>query len=85
MTPSSRPVTRESSALVRDRGARPVIVTITGSILLLRPKGLRSEETLDIAAAWDHAVKQRLARQRAEKAAKKKARAGALKVGRGRR
>jgi hypothetical protein len=62
MTPSSRPVTRESSAYARDRGLRPIIVTIVGSVLLLRPKGLRSEEALDIGAAWDMAVKQRLAR-----------------------
>jgi hypothetical protein len=95
MTPSSRPVTRESSAYARDRGLRPIIVTIVGSVLLLRPKGLRSEEALDIGAAWDMAVKQRLARARAEKAGAKKARAekaaaakaraGGVKVGRGRR
>lgn len=85
MTPSSRPVTRESSAYARDRGLRPIVVTIVGSVLLLRPKGLRSEEALDIGAAWDMAVKQRLARARAEKAAAKKARASGIKVGRGRR
>lgn len=73
-TKSIKPVTRETSALVRERGLRPVIVTVHGSILLLRPKGLRSEEVLDIAAAWSTAVKQRVARELAEKRAARKTR-----------
>jgi len=74
MTPSTKPVTRESSAYVRDRGLRAVIVTIHGSILELRAKGLRQRETLDIAACYNAAVKQRVAREKAEKAAARKAR-----------
>lgn len=73
-TKSIKPVTRESSAFVRERGLRPVMVTVHGSILLLRPKGLRSEEVLDIGAAWSQAVKQRVARELAEKRAARKAR-----------
>ena len=68
-TRSTRPVTRESSAFVRDKGMRPVIVTITGSMLELRAKGLRSREVLDLAYCYETAIKQRVARERAERSA----------------
>jgi hypothetical protein len=71
-TTSARPVTRETSAYVRERGhMRAVMVTITGSILEFRCKGLRSKETLDVASLYYQAVKARVAD---EKAAKRKAR-----------
>jgi hypothetical protein len=70
-------VTRETGAYVRERGMRPLIATLHGSLLLLRPKGLRSEEVLDLGAAWSLAVKQRVARERAEKVAARKARRAA--------
>ena len=72
MTPSSKPVTRESSAYVRDRGLRPIIATITGSVVELRAKGLRSREYIDLAWAYQYAVKQRVAQERAERKAKRK-------------
>jgi len=72
MTPSSKPVTRESSAYVRDRGLRPIIVTITGSVVELRAKGLRSREYVDLAWAYQYAVKQRVAQERADRKAKRK-------------
>ena len=73
MTPSIKPVTRETSAWVRDKGMRPVIATITGSIVELRAKGLRSREVVDLAWAYHFAVKARVQRERAErKTAKKK-------------
>ena len=72
MTPSTRPVTRITSAHFRDKGLRPIIVTIEGSILELRCKGLRQRETIDIAAIYGMAVRGRLA---SEKAARKKAKA----------
>jgi hypothetical protein len=71
-TKSTKPVTRESSAFVRERGFRPLMVTIHGSLLLLRPKGMRSEEALDLAAAWSLAVKQRVAREQASRRAARK-------------
>lgn len=71
-TKSNRPVTRESSALVRDKGVRPVLVTITGGILVLRAKGLRRSEYLDIGFCYQAAVKQRVQREKAEKAAMKR-------------
>lgn len=65
MTKSNKPVTRESSAYVRDRGLRPVIVTINGSVIELRGKGLRRVEYLDLAFCYQTAIKQRVARERA--------------------
>lgn len=74
MTPSIKPVTRLSSAYVRERGMRPVVVTITGSLIELRAKGLRSVETVDVASLWHQAVKARVLREKAEKKAARKSR-----------
>ena len=73
MTTSSvtSPVTRETSAYVRDKGYRALIVTITGSLIELRCKGLKSRETVSIADLYEQAIK---ARVRSEMAAKKLAR-----------
>lgn len=73
MTPSIKPVRRLTSALVRERGLRPLVATLHGSLLLLRPKGLHGEEVLDLGAAWSMAVKQRVASEQAAKRAKRKA------------
>jgi len=75
-TPSTRPVTRETSAYIRDRGMRPVLVTITGSLIELRAKGLRTTETLDVASLYYQAVKARVIKERAERKAAKKAKKG---------
>jgi hypothetical protein len=77
MTPSTKPVTRLSSAYVRERGMRPVVVTITGSLIELRAKGMRKFETVDVASLYYQAVKQRVMRERAEKKARKKSRTNA--------
>lgn len=75
MTPSTKPVTRLTSAYVRDRGMRQVVATITGSLIELRLKGLRSVETVDVATLYHQAVKERCFRDRlAKKAARKGAR-----------
>lgn len=75
-TKSTRPVTRESSAFVRDRGLRPIVITITGSIVELRAKGLRQREVMDIASCYSIALKQRLHSEKAERAAARKAKRG---------
>jgi hypothetical protein len=73
MTPSTKPVTRITSAFVRDRGLRPIIVTITGSLIELRAQGLRQREYLDVGSLYPMAVKQRIMREKqAKKEAKKK-------------
>lgn len=65
-TKSFKPVTRESTAMVRERGLRAVMVTIVGGVIELRAKGLRSRETVDLAWCYYAAVKQRVALERAE-------------------
>jgi hypothetical protein len=72
-TKSFKPVTRESSALVRERGLRAVMVTIVGGVIELRAKGLRTTETVDVTSCYYAAVKQRVAMERLE-AAKRKGR-----------
>ena len=75
MTPSTKPTTRLTSAYVRDRGMRQVVATIHGSLLILRAKGCRQEETLDVGSLWYQAVRARVLREKAErKAARKKGR-----------
>lgn len=69
-----KPTVRETGAYVRERGMRPLVATLHGSLLLLRPKGLHSEEVLDLGAAYSLAVKQRVYREHAEKRAARKAR-----------
>ena len=66
-TKSTRPVSRETSALVRERGMRPVIVTVTGGVIELRPKGLRKAEVLDLGWCYYQAVKQRVMADRIER------------------
>jgi hypothetical protein len=68
-TKSLRPVTRETSAQVRDKGLRPLIVTLVGGVLMLRPKGLRNSETVHLASVYTTAVCQRVALARAERQA----------------
>jgi hypothetical protein len=49
-----------------------LIVTITGSIVEVRAKGLRQVETMDVAAIYAFAVRSRVAKERAEKKLAKK-------------
>lgn len=72
-TSSAKPVTRETSAHVRDRGMRAVIATLHHGVLFLRAKGLRSTYTLDIGSLYLQGVRAEVMRQKAErKTAKKK-------------
>ena len=74
MTPSTKPVTRLSSAYVRDQGLRAVVVTITGSLIELRAKGRRQVEVVDIVSLYYQTVKNRVnSERRAKKAEKAKA------------
>jgi hypothetical protein len=75
MTPSTRPTTRLSSAYIFDRGTRPLVITVHGSLIELRAKGLRTTETLDIASMYHFAIKARIARDRDAKKAARKAKA----------
>jgi hypothetical protein len=71
MTPSTKRVTRLTSAWVRDQGMRAVVASIVGGVIELRAKGRRQVEVVDIASLYYRAVK---ARVMAEKAARKAAR-----------
>lgn len=73
-TKSTKPTVRETSAYVRDKGLRPLIVTVSGSLLELRPKGLKRGEVIDLASVWSFALKARMALERAEKAKARAAR-----------
>ncbi len=59
-TKSTNPTTRETSATTFDRGERNLIVTIHHGVIKIRPKGLQSEEVIDISAIYEHAVKARV-------------------------
>ena len=71
MTPSTKPCTRLTPIVVRDRGLRQLVATLHGGVLILRPKGCRREEVLDLAAAYHLAIKQRVARELSAKKARK--------------
>lgn len=75
MTRLNKPISRETSELVRARGPRPLIVTLyPGDQIGLRPKGTRTEERTTLSAVYSLAIKQRIARERAEKLKTRKAR-----------
>lgn len=70
-----RPVTRETAALVRDMGMRPVMAPIASSsgVIELRAKGLRSRYTLDLAWCYRQAAIQHIAHEKALRRAERKA------------
>lgn len=76
-TIARKPVHRETLTRVRFRSkSLPLIITLEGYTLTMRPKGLRvhtSALTVDIDAVWSMAVHRRAAQILAEKAAKRKA------------
>ena len=76
MTDLNKPVRRRSNAFKRDRSKlRRIVVTIyPGDYLGLRLEKCRQEETLPLTAAYDVAVKMRVAAERADRAAAKKMR-----------
>lgn len=71
-TRSTNPVSRETSAFVRERGLRALVITVHEGLLTLRPKGLRTSEVVDLAAVYNYAVKSRLAWEKHERAKSKK-------------
>ena len=74
-TKLNKPVKRETQVLIRDGGKmRPLVVRLEGSILILKLKGRRSEEVIDLESAYFGAIKARVFRARMEKAKERKAR-----------
>jgi hypothetical protein len=73
MTPLTRKVTRRSSETYRDRSKlRRIVITLypTG-VIGLRLEKTRQEETLSLTAAYEMAVRARVAFERAQKAKRK--------------
>jgi hypothetical protein len=73
MTPLTRKVTRRSSETYRDRSKmRRIVVTLypTG-VIGLRLEKTRQEETLSLSAAYEMAVRARVAFERAQKGRRK--------------
>jgi hypothetical protein len=59
-TKTTKATVRESSATTFDRGERNIIVTIHHGVIKLRPKGLKTEEVVEISAIYEQAVKARV-------------------------
>lgn len=76
MTTSSihSPVTRETPAMVRDLGLRSVIVNISGGVITLRCKGLRTSYEVSVSELYTRAVKEAVLAAKAERKARKKKR-----------
>jgi hypothetical protein len=73
LTDTSKPVTRITMAYTRDKGYRQIIATLDGPLLILRCKGLRQREEVDIQGIYEQAVKARVwAAKKARKAARGK-------------
>lgn len=77
MTPSTKPVTRLSSAFVRDRGFKQVVVTVLGDMIHVRTKGARTTYSMPISAVYGWAVRAHLAAVKAEKLKARKTKRGA--------
>lgn len=67
-----KPLNRETSAIVMERGARPLIVTLNATTLTLRPKGLKAAEVVGYADCYHLAVRQRVFSEKQQKKANKK-------------
>ena len=73
MTPLTRKVTRRSSETYRDRSKlRRIVVTLYPSgVIGLRLEKTRQEESLSLSAAYEMAVRARVAFERAQKTRRK--------------
>lgn len=73
MTDLHKQLQRRTSATIRDDGrARRIVITLyPGNVIGLRPEKTRREELLPVVAAWSTAVKMRVARERAERQARR--------------
>jgi hypothetical protein len=69
MTRTTKPVTRETTARVREVGQmRPVVITIEPSgIVTLRAKGTRQSYSLPVDALYDLAVKKAVEAERRQR------------------
>jgi hypothetical protein len=68
----SKPVSRETGALIFSKGHRAIVVTLHDTFIELRLKGTRKCETAELGTIYRMAVRDRVF---AERAAKRKAKA----------
>jgi len=78
MTPLTKPVRRVTLLRV-DRSRQAVVSLEPGDLITIRLKGTRTTEVIPIGAVYDLAVKIRVRAEKAERLAKKKAKAGVWK------
>lgn len=71
MTPLTKAVYRRT--VIPHRGRRLVVGFESGDLISLRPERTRRHEYVPLAAVYDLAVKMRVAREQAERKAKRKA------------
>lgn len=78
MTSLTKPVRRESSAVIRERGqSRPIIITLEPPCLLkFRAKGCKRSYAITANQAYCLAVRTYIAAEKAKKAKEKKERRG---------
>jgi len=74
MTGIRSPVTRLTASHIRERGLRPLVVTLYPGYMMIRPKGLRRGLSIDYVTIYQKAAQIESARMRQEKAEAKKAR-----------
>lgn len=74
MTKLHKPVTRHTDNAIRDGAKlRNLVITLyPGGVIGLRPEKTRREELLSVEAAYSLAIKQRVARERVEKKARRR-------------
>jgi hypothetical protein len=73
VTMLTKPVKRQTETLVRDGAKRRnlVVTLYPGGVIGLRPSKTRREELLTLEAAYALAIRQRVAKERAEKKARR--------------
>jgi hypothetical protein len=74
VTMLTKPVKRQTETLVRDGAKRRnlVVTLYPGGVIGLRPSKTRREELLTLEAAYALAIRQRVAKERAEKKARRR-------------
>ncbi len=74
MTKLTKPVSRETFEMVRDRGMRPILIELQGTFAKLRLKGMRGVHTVTFAQMWNMANRNTAEAARREKLAARKER-----------
>jgi hypothetical protein len=75
VTPIGKAVTRVTIASYHNAGRRQLVCTLgPGDVIYMRPKGTRRTEAIDLISCFEAAVRRRVAKERFEKAAARKAR-----------